>query len=111
MIEAGAGGAERVTEGDRAAVRVDLAPCSASSSRSHASTTDANASLISTVSMSSIVEAGALEEVAGRVDRAGEHQHGVDADEALVDDPGPGREPELLGPAGRRRGARRRRRR
>ena len=59
------------------------------SSRSHASTTDANASLISIVSMSSIVEPGALEQVPGGVDRTGEHQHRVDADEALVDDRAP----------------------
>ena len=40
------------------------------SSRSHASTTEANASLISTVSMSAIAEAGALEQSPGGVDRA-----------------------------------------
>jgi hypothetical protein len=37
----------------------------------------------------------ALEQPLGGVDRAGEHQHGVDADEALVDDPGSRREAEL----------------
>ena len=65
------------------------------SSRSHASTTDANASLISITSKSSIVEAGAVEQPPGRVDRTGEHQHRVDADEALVDDAGTRPQPEL----------------
>ena len=51
--EPGAGRADRVAERDRAAVRVDLS-MSGFSSRSHASTTDANASLISTVSKSAI---------------------------------------------------------
>ena len=50
--------------------------------------------------MSLDAEAGALEEALGGVDRAGEHEHRVDADEAGVDDPGLGREPELLGPLG-----------
>ena len=67
----------------------------------HASTTEANASLISNVSMSSIVEAGALEQALGGVDRAGEHEHRVDADEAGVDDAGLRREAELRRPAPR----------
>ena len=37
----------------------------------------------------------AVEQVMGRVDRAGEHQHRVDADEALVDDAGPRSQAEL----------------
>ena len=40
---------------------------------------------------------GALEQALGGVDRAGEHQHGVDADEAGVDDARLGRQPERVG--------------
>ena len=48
--------------------------------------------------MSSMRQAGALEQALGGVDRAGEHQHRVDADEAGVDDAGLGREPERRRP-------------
>ena len=70
---------------------------SAPTSFAQASTTEAKASLISNTSMSSIDRPVRVEQLLGGVDRAGEHQDGVDADEAGVDDPGPGREAELLG--------------
>jgi hypothetical protein len=53
--------------------------------------------LISKVSMSSIAETGAAEQTLGGVDRAGEHEDGVDADEARVDDAGTGLEAERGG--------------
>ena len=56
-------------------------------------------------------QAGALEQALGGVDRAGEHEHRVDADEAGVDDAGPRREAERVGLARRSSAARRRRRR
>ena len=81
------------------------------SSFCQASTTEANASLISATSMSSIAEAGALEQALGGVDRAGEHEHRVDADEAGVDDAGPGPQARAPRPSRPSSAARRRRRR
>src|SRR3546814_16789933 len=46
------------------------------------------------------LEAGALEQALRGVDRAGEHENGVDADEAGVDDARTGGEAELLGTPG-----------
>ena len=95
--EDGAGAAERVTEGDGAAVGVDRVHVGARARVAHASTTEAKASLISMTSMSSMVMPVRSSRSLGGVDRAGEHEHGVDADEAGVDDLGPGREAERLG--------------
>ena len=73
---------------------------SAPTSRCQASTTEAKASLISKTSMSPMAHAGALEQPLGGVDGARQHEHRIDAHQAGVDDPGPGREAErgrLLG--------------
>src|SRR3546814_3778407 len=47
-----------------------------------------------------LFRSGALEQALRGVDRAGEHENGVDADEAGVDDARTGGEAELLGPLG-----------
>jgi hypothetical protein len=99
-----------VAERDRAAVGVRLLR-SAPTSFAQASTTEANASLISNDVDVVDRQAGALEQALRGVDRAGEHQHRVDADEAGVDDAGPRREAELGGLPPRSSSARRRRRR
>ena len=62
---------------------------SGSSSRCHASTTGANASLTSNEVDVADRHAVALEQLARGRDRAREHHHRVDADRRLVDDPRP----------------------
>ena len=95
--DAGAGHAERMTERDRAAVDVDLVElmprCLADGI-----TWAANASLISTRSMSSMRHAGAGHRLTAGLDRAETHDLGVEPGHARRHDPGERREAELLGP-------------
>ena len=77
--DAGAGHAERVAEGDRAAVDVQLVRGRCLSARQTASTCAANASLISTRSMSSMRHPGLRERLPGRLDRAEAHDLGARA--------------------------------
>ena len=92
----GAGAAERVAEGDGAAVGVDPVEVGAEllGPRQH----DRGERLVDLEDVDVVdAEAVAVEQVPGGVDGAGEHQHGIDADEAGVDDAGQGREAELGG--------------
>ena len=107
----GAGAAERVAEGDGAAVGVDLGQvdvellCPGQHDRGERLVDLDDVDVVHR-------QAGALEQALGGVDRAGEHEHGVDADEAGVDDPGPRAQAELVGLlGGHEQHARRRRRR
>src|SRR4051812_32188866 len=94
--EARARGAERVPERDRAAVhvhavhvRVELAAPGGDDRREGLVDLDE----VDVVHLHAV----ALEQLLRRRDRAGEHDHGVDADGRLVDDPRARLEPERLG--------------
>src|SRR5690606_19801507 len=85
---AGAGGAERVAEGDGAAVDVDLLGVDAALllPGEH----DRGEGLVDLEQVDLVdADAGALGEALGGVDRAGEHEDGVDAHQAGVDHPRP----------------------
>jgi len=87
--QARAGRADRMTQGDRAAVRVHALPCRASTPVPTRAPPTRRLRLISDHVDVVHREAGAIEQAAGRIDRPGEHEHGIDADEAMVDDPPP----------------------
>ncbi len=104
------GGAERVAEGDGAAVGVD--PVGVGVELLLPGQHDRGEGLVDLEDVDVVdADAGALEQALGGVDRAGEHQHRVDADQAGVDDPGPRPQAERRRPARRSSAARRRRRR
>ena len=91
------GRADRVADRDRAAVRVHPRQVGVQLAlpRQH----DRGEGLVDLDRVHVVhAHAGPVEQPLGRVDRSGEHQHGVDADEALVDDAGPRREAELPRP-------------
>ena len=83
-----AGAAERVADGDRPAVGVRALEVGADllGPRQH----DRGERLVDLEQVDVVDrEPGALEQQLGGVDRAGEHQHRVDADEAACRRPGP----------------------
>ena len=82
-----------MTKGDRATVRVHLGRIGADLllPGQH----DRRKSLVDLEGVDVVDrQAGAGEEVLGRVDGSGQHQHGIDADEAGVDDAGAGLQTE-----------------
>src|SRR3546814_8395377 len=91
----GAGAAEGVTEGDRAAVGVGLLGGEAELLLPGEHDRGEGLVDLGDVDVGGL-EAGALEQALRGVDRAGEHENGVDADEAGVDDERTGGEAELL---------------